>query len=293
MKGPLLLNFETLWQEGMHDWHGNMPERMKDDTLEEAFWRQSIAKKIIRQTDVHATLIFEVIQQYISPTDEVLEIGPGWGNYTFPLQAYAKKVTCVDSSEAVLDYLKMCFEDAQNVDYVHAKWEQADVKAHDIVVGVNCFYRMYYMLNTLKKMNALAKKRAIIGMTTGPIQPHYEVLHERFGYEIKYPRRDYIQIINMLYQLGIFADCQMLKLERTYHYATKEQLIAAQSKKILSEQFNPQHVEDALQPFITVDAEGYHYTHTFYAAIISWEPVKEVQNDDVESTRDAKTFTYL
>ncbi|WP_233549353.1 class I SAM-dependent methyltransferase [Lysinibacillus yapensis] len=293
MRGPLAINFESLWQEGMHDWQGNMPERMKDDTLEEAFWRQSIAKKIIRQIDDHAKPIFEIIQQYIHPTDEVLEIGPGWGNYTFPLQAYARKVTCVDSSEAVLDYLKMCFQEAQNVHYVYGKWEQADVEAHDIVVGVNCFYRMYYMLSTLKKMNALAKKRVIIGMTTGPIQPHYKVLDEEFGYEIKYPRRDYIQIVNMLYQLGIFADCQMLQLERTYHYATKEELIAAQSKKILSGHYDPKHVEQALEPFITVDAEGYHYKHTFNAAVISWKPVKEVLNDDVEFARNAKTFAHL
>ncbi|MFJ8235660.1 rRNA adenine N-6-methyltransferase family protein [Ureibacillus sp. NPDC094379] len=294
MKGPLVVDFEALWQEGMHDWHGKMPERMENDVLEEAFWQQSIAKKIIRQTDEHAKPTFEAIQHYISPEDEVLEIGPGWGNYTFPLQAIAKKVTCVDSSEAVLDYLNMCFQDEQNVEYVHAKWELADVKAHDIVLGVNCFYRMYHMVDTLKKMNALAKKRAIIGMTTGPIQPHYEVLHNQFGYDIKYPRRDYIQIVNMLYQLGIFADCQMLKLERTYHYATKEQLISAQSKKILTEQFDPQHVEESLKPFIKVDTEGYHYTHTFYAAIISWKPVKEVQaNDNLEFTGNAKAFTYL
>ncbi|MDN4493948.1 hypothetical protein [Ureibacillus aquaedulcis] len=91
MKGPLTINFESFWQEGMHDWHGNIPERMTDDQLEEAFWRQSIAKKIIRQTDAHAKQIFEVIQPYISPDDDVLEIGPGWGNYTFSLQGLAKR----------------------------------------------------------------------------------------------------------------------------------------------------------------------------------------------------------
>ncbi|MDN4493947.1 hypothetical protein [Ureibacillus aquaedulcis] len=187
----------------------------------------------------------------------------------------------------------MCFEEAQNVDYIHAKWEDAAVEAHDIVIGVNCFYRIYYMLNTLKKMNALAKKRVIIGMTTGPIQPHYEVLDKHFGYDIKYPRRDYIQIVNMLYQLGVFADCEMLKLERTYHYETKEQLITAQSKKILNEQFNRQHVEQALEPFIRVDEKGYHYTHSFYAAIISWKPIEEVTYDNVEFAGDAEAFTNL
>lgn len=45
-KGPLAINFEALWQEGMKDWHGHMPERMLNDQLEEQFWAQSVARKI-------------------------------------------------------------------------------------------------------------------------------------------------------------------------------------------------------------------------------------------------------
>lgn len=44
-KGPLAINYEALWQEGMKDWHGNMPERMVNDQLEEQFWAQSVARK--------------------------------------------------------------------------------------------------------------------------------------------------------------------------------------------------------------------------------------------------------
>lgn len=44
-KGPLAINYEALWQEGMKDWQGQMPERMVNDRLEEQFWAQSIARK--------------------------------------------------------------------------------------------------------------------------------------------------------------------------------------------------------------------------------------------------------
>lgn len=48
MKGsPLHIDFEKLWKEGMHNWHGEMPERMIDDALEEAFWSQSMQKNPI------------------------------------------------------------------------------------------------------------------------------------------------------------------------------------------------------------------------------------------------------
>lgn len=273
MKGsPLQINFEKLWKEGMLDWHGNMPERMVNDELEEAFWAQSMQKKSDKQIDDYAKIIYEKIKQHIPQNASCIEIGPGWGNYTFPLSEDVQSLTLVDGSESVLSYLKQYFMNDAHIQFVHSKWEEAQIEPHDVVIGVNCFYRMYEMNAALKKMNMLAKKRAIIGLTTGPIQPHYIALEEQYGYDIKYPRRDYIAIVNMLYQLGIYADCEMLKLERVYRYETLEQLYEAQSKKVLSPQFEMTHVKASLESFITMEDGLFVYRHPFYAAIISWEP---------------------
>jgi len=274
MKGsPLNIDFEKLWKQGMHDWHGNMPERMTNDALEEAFWAQSMQKKTNRQTDAHAVPIYGVIRKHIPENATCLEIGPGWGNYTFPLREGVSKLTLVDGSESVIRYLQQYFVGDDAVQFVHAKWEDAQLEPHDIVIGVNCYYRIYEMNAALLKMNELAKKRAIIGLTTGPIQPHYVVLDEQYGYNIKYPRRDYIEIVNMLYQLGIYADCEMLPLERTYRYDSYEALYDAQSKKILNETFQWDHLKSALKDLISEENGQIVYRHKFYAAIISWEPI--------------------
>ncbi|SES35084.1 class I SAM-dependent methyltransferase [Psychrobacillus sp. OK032] len=275
MKGsPLDIDFEKLWKQGMHDWYGVMPERMTNDALEEAFWEQSMQKKTYRQTDAHAKSIYAKIRKYIPENATCLEIGPGWGNYTFPLREDVVQLTLVDGSESVLRYLQQYFVEDEAVQFVHAKWEEAQVEPHDIVIGVNCYYRIYEMNASLLKMNMLAKKRAIIGLTTGPIQPHYVVLDQQYGYKIKYPRRDYIEIVNMLYQLGIYADCEMLPLERTYRYDSYEALYNAQSKKILNETFRVDDIKSALVDFISEENGQIVYRHKFYAAIISWEPVK-------------------
>ncbi|MBG9447449.1 class I SAM-dependent methyltransferase [Cytobacillus firmus] len=269
-------DFEKLWKEGMLDWHGRMPERMVDDELEEAFWMQSMKKKRYKQTDEYAKRIYEKMKPHIPEDSSCIEFGPGWGNYTFPLSQDVGSLTLVDGSKSVLAYLKQYFEEDAPIQFVHSKWEEAQLEPHDIVVGVNCFYRMYEMNEALKKMNRLAKKRAIIGLTTGPIQPHYVLLDERFGYDIKYPRRDYIMIVNMLYQLGIYADCEMIKLEREHRYDTWQQLIDTQSKKILSPRFEQTHVGASLERFISKEDGGYVYRYPFHAAIISWEPVKHI-----------------
>lgn len=56
-KGPLAINFEALWQEGMKDWQGHMPERMVNDQLEEQFWAQSVARKNMGKR-IHMLLVF-------------------------------------------------------------------------------------------------------------------------------------------------------------------------------------------------------------------------------------------
>ncbi|MFJ3388712.1 MULTISPECIES: class I SAM-dependent methyltransferase [unclassified Lysinibacillus] len=274
-KGPLAIDYEALWQEGMKDWHGQMPERMVNDQLEEQFWAQSIARKKTGQTDPYAAKIFQEIKKSIQPEHSVLEIGPGWGNYTFPLADHVRQLTCVDSSESILSYLENCLEDRQHVSYLHAKWEtlaEDEVGEHDIVIGVNCFYRMYEIKSALYHMNRLAKKRAIIGMTTGPIQPHYEILYDKYGYDIKFPRRDYIEFLNLLYEMDIYAECKIIPLERVYEYESYEQLITTQSKKIVNNTFNREHVEESLLPFIEEKNGRYYYRHDFHAALVSWEP---------------------
>ncbi|QDP99104.1 methyltransferase domain-containing protein [Lysinibacillus fusiformis] len=274
-KGPLAIDYEALWQEGMKDWQGHMPERMVNDHLEEQFWSQSIARKKTGQIDPYAARIFEEIKGTIQPEHSVLEIGPGWGNYTFPLADYVRELTCVDSSESILTYLQSCLQDQEHVSYVHAKWEELgenDMKAHDIVIGVNCFYRMYEIKSALYHMNRLAKKRAIIGMTTGPIQPHYEILHAKYGYDIKFPRRDYIEFLNLLYEMNIYAECKILPLKRVYEYETYEQLVTTQSKKILNSDFSRAHIEESLAPFIEEKDGRFFYRHDFHAALVSWEP---------------------
>ncbi|MCS0673583.1 class I SAM-dependent methyltransferase [Cytobacillus firmus] len=275
-ESPLQYDFDKLWKEGMLDWHGRMPERMVDDELEEAFWMQSMKKKRYKQTDEYAKKMYEKMKPHIPKDSTCIELGPGWGNYTFPISQDVRSLTLVDGSKSGLAYLKQYFEEDAPIQFVLSKWEEAQLEPHDVVVGVNCFYRMYEMNEALKKMNRLAKKRAIIGLTTGPIQPHYVLLNEQFGYEIKYPRRDYIMIVNMLYQLGIYADCEMIKLEREHRYDTWQQLIDAQSKKILSPRFEQAHVGASLERFISKEDGQYVYRYPFHAAIISWEPEKHI-----------------
>ena len=122
------------------------------------------------------------------------------------------------------------------MELIHDKWESDNKKVkYDVVFGFNCYYRMSEIGHTLLKMNNSAARLAIVGMTTGPEKPHYMELKQR-GYTFNLRRRDYIHILNVLYQLGILADCKIVKLKRKKIYSTYEEVIRDNTTKILDEQ---------------------------------------------------------
>lgn len=101
----LKVDYKQLWLDGMKDWNGELPERMTDDEKEEAFWHTFLQEKN-GGPDAYSAGIREELLRYIAPGDGVLEIGPGWGNYTFAVAEQASAMTCVDSSRSVLDFYR-------------------------------------------------------------------------------------------------------------------------------------------------------------------------------------------
>ncbi|WP_078553023.1 class I SAM-dependent methyltransferase [Bacillus alkalicellulosilyticus] len=270
------VDFVQLWQEGMRDWNGNMPERMVDDSLEEQFWQDVITRKAPNPTsDPHIQPLLQKLISYVQHEDSVLEIGPGWGNYTFPLLEYVKDITAVDSSKHIIHFIQMIKEKNgyKDLHLLNKKWEEwSSSQTYDVVFGINCFYRMYDIQRALKTIHTTANRLAIVGMTTGPMRPHYIELQQTYGVKLKSPRRDYIHLVNLLYELGIYANCEVVELEKTFVYTTYEELIKANSIKLRNEPQDTKLVEKVISQYCTLHNGKYHYTHKFHGVLVTWTP---------------------
>lgn len=131
--------------------------------------------------------------------ETVLEIGPGWGNFTMNLAETYPDLTCLDISPDVLNFIKKVIqkEKGLQIKTVCSKWEDFEVtEPYDAVFGYNCFYRMLDLKQCIEKMNKAARKICMMGMGTGE-------------------RRIYIYFINLLFQLGIAADVRVIPLYET------------------------------------------------------------------------------
>lgn len=273
-------DYIDLWKENMKEWDGTLSNRMIHDKVEEDFWNSFLEKKKQKGEDYlnsYAYRIQEELLTLLNTNDRVLEIGPGWGNYTFCVAENVKHLTCVDSSQSVIAFLREETEKHQlnNVSLLHGKWEHLYMKhCYEVVFGINCYYRIRNIGEALLKINNVASRLAIVGMTSGPEKPHYVDLHKEKGYSIKFRRRDYIHLQNILYQLGIMANCKIIEIPTISIYDSYESLLKDNVSKILTKGYNKREVEKALSQYIIEKDGRYEYSYTFHAVLLYWKPIK-------------------
>jgi protein-L-isoaspartate O-methyltransferase len=268
-------DYVDLWKRSMTDHNGNLPKRMIDDEVEEAFWSSMLEKKKQQKPDPYAKVVQRELLSLLNNDDHVLEIGPGWGNYTFAIADNVQTLTCIDSSKSIVQFLESqaVTKNVHNMKLIHGKWEsEKEIGKYDVVFGFNCYYRMFEIEQALLKMNESAHRLAIVGMTTGPEKPHYMELHNK-GYKINLRRRDYIHILNVLYQLGIIANCKIVKLESKKIYSSYQELIQDNTTKILDAHYNNAEVETVINRHVSEKNGKYEYIYPFHAALIYWNPI--------------------
>lgn len=268
-------DYIELWKESMVDHKGNIPKRLKDDQAEEAFWSSMLEKKKRHKQDPYAQSVLQELLPLLNSDDHVLEIGPGWGNYTFTIAEQVQKLTCLDSSKSIVQFLeeRAAAKGVCNMQLIHKRWENEKAReTYDVVFGFNCYYRMYDIGKALLKMNEAAKRLVIAGMTTGPEKPHYMEL-QQMGYTINLRRRDYIHILNVLYQLGIVANCKIVKLQSKKSYSSYEELLRDNTTKILDTHYNGREVESVINKYVVEKDGTYEYVYPFHAALMYWNPV--------------------
>ncbi|MCK4398958.1 MAG: class I SAM-dependent methyltransferase [Methanophagales archaeon] len=200
------------------DWTG-----MWRKSLEESSWGQRAGKPeywdarvdqfegVIKQSNREAMIMSRL---EIEPDYTVLDIGAGPGTVAIPLAKIVKGVTAVEPSEGMLARLKenASKEHLANVTYINKKWEDVGIgedmeeREHDIVIASYSLV-MKDIKTTLLKMNDAAKRSVYIFAGAG---------REKAGssfwatFHKGKPSPDYIFLYNILYQLGIYANVEIM-----------------------------------------------------------------------------------
>ncbi len=268
-------SFGDLWREAMREkGSGLYSERTRNDEAERAFWHEVMPQKKEAAQDDYAVPIFAAVEEILGAQtyDSILEIGPGWGNYTFGLARHCRRMACVDISPDVLAYISaIASKRGMEIATVASKWEEYQGGPHDVVFAYNCFYRMMEIEQCLRKINETASKLHIIGMTGGPEQAYYPALEHKLGLDINYHRLDYIYLVNVLYQLGMDCNVRLIPIVKEYAFETMDEAVDSLCGRVLTKSFDKAAVREIVEPYFEKAPDGgCRFYHHFHAAILYW-----------------------
>ena len=265
-----------IWRKSLRMPFGDYNERTKSDETEREFWNQMMSRKGGYEPDPYSHAVADAtlgILAQAGQMDSILEIGPGWGNYTLRLAEQCRELVCVDISEDVLRYIqKVAVENGvSNIGAVFGKWEEAITTRCDMVFAYNCFYRMRDIEDCLLKINGSANKLCVIGMSGSPEQPYLSDF-DAAGLQARYTRMNHHNLNAILGELGIEAHMMDIPNEREYVYESFDELFNRAAAYLCGE-FDTGEVEKILRRYYRHEKGYWRCIYKFISGLIWWSPV--------------------
>lgn len=281
-----IADFNRLWEEVITLPDGSYSRRQTDDEAEREFWKGFMGRKRSYQRDDTAETVMEAVRKLLADcrTASILEIGPGWGNYTMELAKLCGRMTCVDISPEVLSYIDQTAreQEIRHVTGVCSKWETfSSAERYDVVFGYNCFYRMRSLEECFRKMNETAEKMCIAGMNMGFMPPYYMEMKRELGCRLTYGKKDMIYFINVLYAMGIDAGMTVIPLKKKFLYDDLEQMVSGETSRVDAGadwvKDHKEQISQILQNYFRYNEEGkLEYEYSFRGALVYWKPKEQL-----------------
>ena len=273
--------------------------RIDNDDEEKKFWKRHVGRHIENEgfnvekfeenIDDYSGKIREKVLEILKDftIETTLEIGPGWGNYTFDLAGLSREMTCLDLSSDNLDYIKTVadLKNINNIKYINKKVEEANIDSYDLIFGYNCFYRMYDLDKVLEEINKKSKKITMIGMATG-VEPKYNNLfEEKLNLPMDWRENDYIYLTMILYSKGVDVNQIVIKNKRKYTFDSIESILKHESVRIdyktlpldlfsknktEEEEKLYSEVKDILLQYYKYEDGKYVYEYEFNSMLLYW-----------------------
>lgn len=261
------------WRQRLRRPDGTLSQRTQNPEAERSFWKKRMASGA-PQLDIYAGVIYQKLEELArkAGVETVLEIGPGWGNYTLPLCRDFSQVTCVDISPDNLAFLKEeTARQQRRLETICAPWETAQVPQRDLVFAYNCFYRMTEPELFLSKINRSAAKLCVIGMNRPPELPWLPDLKEA-GLPIFYTCQGAEELGDILSSLGISHKRADIPNRRTYRWKDKEALLQ-RTEGFLLEPVSRERLWPIIHPYCSQEADGsLCLSYEFFSQLLFWEP---------------------
>jgi len=266
------------------EWNKCYSDQKKMKNFQTAVQRFSIQKNADRMAENLKNGNVERVNDQLdrlifSPGASILDIGAGPGTLAVPLAARGCSVTVVEPSvpmqNAMNEYRKIKGVDAE-ISIISENWEDIDaneIGQFDYIIS-SFAMALPDLKDALLKMNQVCKKEVHIFwfLVLPPWDKVTEAIWEELHDEKYYSRPLSNLIWNALYELGIYADLEVLPMKDVHYYETFEEALAEYTDRLSAvEEKQIQIVENYLKENMTKTAKGWRLSDEGIYAHIWWE----------------------
>jgi len=160
------------------------------------------------------------------PEWTILDVGCGTGALALPMAGSVRRITAVDFSEGMLRELDRCALN-HGITNIQTKlgaweddWETLGLGVHDVAIASRSLV-VDDLETALRKLDASARHRVLITSIVGD-GPRDRRAMEAVGRN--FPKGpDYIYVVNLLHQMGIYANVTFIDTEREWAFASRDE----------------------------------------------------------------------
>lgn len=213
------VDWNAVWREA-HAAHADAAQPETWDKRAEDF------RRIAKSSDYSGQFL-ELMRP--EPDWSVLDMGCAAGTLAFPLARIVRSVTAADPSPRMLELLRERAEaeGVTNIRTVQAgwlsDWDGAEIGMHDVIVGSRSLI-VDDLRAAMAQAQRHARKRVFLSAVVGE-GGHERALLKAVGRTHR-TRADYTVVLNLLREMGIFAELRFIRLERRRVYPDLDAAVA-------------------------------------------------------------------
>lgn len=244
------------------------------------FWERR-APGFHRATREHTSSdpFFQRVRQQITPQMSVLDVGAGTGRFSLALAPYARQVIALEPQAVLLAYLRqdLATTGLTNLVVLQSRWEDAPAETRaDIVVCSHVLYPILDLVPFLEKLDAASEQACYVYLRATQLDTLTAPLWRHFHGDERLLAPGYIYALDVLYELGIYANVEVVQVPFTLSYPGLQEAEDELMDQLILEDSaqTRQELRRLLEDWLVRenDQTWHSPVQTVISAILSWSP---------------------